>query len=62
MVSIDKIIDYENGKLSNEEAIEMFQEMINDGTAWTLQGSYGRTAATLIAQGVCTPAGPKLSA
>ena len=53
MVSINKIIDYENGELDNEEAIEMFQEMIDDGSVWQLQGSYGRTAIMLIEEGAC---------
>ena len=58
MVSIDKIMEYENGEMDNEEAINFFQELINDGTAWTLQGSYGRMAAELIKSGACTlPAG-----
>jgi len=33
--------------------VAMFQEMINDGTVWQLQGSYGRTAQALIAGGIC---------
>jgi hypothetical protein len=32
----------------------MFQEMINDGSVWELQGAYGRTAVYLIEQGICT--------
>ena len=54
MVSVDKIMDYEAGELDNEETIAMFQEMINDGSVWGLQGHYGRTAVDLIKSGVCT--------
>lgn len=54
--AIDKIIDYECGLLSDEDTIEMFQELIDNGMAWTLQGSYGRTAQALIEAGYCTPA------
>ena len=53
---VDKIIAYEDGEMSEEEIIEFFQELINSGVAWKLQGSYGRTAKALIEQGYCTPA------
>lgn len=53
MVAIDKIMDYENGTLNDEEVIDLFQELIDDGSAWTLQGSYGRTATYLINAGHC---------
>ena len=56
MVDVGKIIDYENGNLSEEETTAMFQAMIDDGTVWQLQGSYGRTAAALIAAGECRDA------
>ena len=50
---VDKIIAFENGDLSDEATIEFFQEMIDDGTVWTLQGSYGRTAQHLLDEGYC---------
>jgi len=53
MVSVDKIIAYESGELSDEETIELFQSLINDGTAWQLQGTYGRQANALIEAGLC---------
>ena len=53
MVSIDKIMDYENGELDHEEAVKMFQEMIDDQSVWKLQGSYGRVAMMLIEEGFC---------
>ena len=31
----------------------MFQEMIDDGSVWKLQGSYGRMATALIEDGHC---------
>jgi hypothetical protein len=58
MISIYQIMDYENGLLDNEASIAMFQDMINDGSVWSLQGHYGRTAVELIKSGVCTR--PKL--
>lgn len=54
MPNIDQIIAYENGDLSFEETVEMFQGLIDTGAAWTLQGSYGRTAAAFIDAGVCS--------
>ena len=36
------------------EQIEAWQHLIDTGLAWTLQGWFGRTAANLIKQGVCT--------
>jgi len=50
---IDKIIQYENGSMSDEETIEFFQGLIDTGMAWTLQGHYGRTATQLIEAGLC---------
>jgi len=48
---INQIIEYENGNLNDEETIELFQELIDTGMAWELQGSYGRMAEYLIEQG-----------
>jgi hypothetical protein len=49
---LDKIIEFENGNLTDEEAIELFQELVDTGLAWKLQGFYGRMASTLIEQGI----------
>ena len=48
------IMDFENGEVSQERLVEGFQHLIDTGEAWTLQGSYGRTAISLIEQGLCT--------
>lgn len=53
MVTVDQIMDYESGEMTGPETIEFFQELIDDGLAWTLQGHYGRTAARLIDTGEC---------
>lgn len=51
---IDAIIAYESGMLSDDGAVTLFQELVNSGLAWQLQGHYGRTAAALIRNGVIT--------
>jgi len=45
------IICYETGELSQEGILQLFSELIKTGMAWTLQGSYGRTAYALIENG-----------
>lgn len=45
------IFEYESGQLSDERSLELFAELIENGMAWTLQGSYGRMATKLIANG-----------
>ena len=47
----DKIINYECGLLNDTGVLELFAELIKNGMAWTLQGSYGRTASDLIDAG-----------
>ncbi len=51
---MSQVLDYEMGILEDDEVVEMFQELVNTGLAWSLQGSYGRTARDLIEQGVIT--------
>ena len=51
---IGRMIEYENGDLDEGETLALFQNLIDSGAAWILQGHYGRTAAALIKAGVCT--------
>ena len=39
-------------ELSEEATIAWFQELVNSGLAWQLQGSYGRTASALLRAGM----------
>ncbi len=43
--------DYETGSLDFDQVVELFQHLVDSGIAWSLQGSYGRTAAALIEAG-----------
>jgi hypothetical protein len=52
---VDKIIQYETDEMSTPELIEFFQELIDTGEAWRLQGHYGRMAKELIRSGYCHP-------
>lgn len=54
MIDVSWIMDYEAGELEPDEIVEGFQKMIDDGSVWSLQGSYGRMAARLIEEGLCT--------
>ena len=57
MILVDKIIEFESGEMEPEQIVEFFQELIDSGMAWKLQGSYGRTAMALIEAGHCTRKG-----
>lgn len=48
---VDQIMEYESGMLNDSETLEMFSGMVRSGTAWSLQGHYGRTASALIEAG-----------
>jgi hypothetical protein len=48
---INSIIAFEQGDLGDEGVLELFSDLIKTGMAWSLQGFYGRTAASLIEAG-----------
>ena len=50
-VPVDDIIRYEDGQMTQDEIIAMFQKLVNSGLAWQLQGHYGRAARDLILSG-----------
>ena len=54
MVDITQLIAFENGALNDEEIFELFQNLVDTGQAWELQGAYGRTAIALINAGYIT--------
>lgn len=52
---VGEIIAYETGEMETEErVIRLFQHLVDTGAAWSLQGSYGRTAQALIEAGYVT--------
>jgi hypothetical protein len=55
MPDVDKIIRYELGEMDEQEVVMFFQDLIDSGLAWQLQGHYGRTAERLIDAGLCRP-------
>ena len=46
----------EGENASDKEIIIAYQYLIDTGMIWSLQGWYGRTATSLIEQGVCEKA------
>jgi hypothetical protein len=51
---VGRIIAFEQGDLDHDEVVELFQELVDTGMAWSLQGCYGRFAANLIEAGEVT--------
>lgn len=47
-----RMMDYEDGTLSNTETLTLFQYLIDTGLAWKLQGHYKRMANALIEKGL----------
>ena len=45
------IIDFEGGELSANGVLRLFSRLVSTGQAYQLQGSYGRTAHSLICDG-----------
>jgi hypothetical protein len=52
---VDQLIAYEEGQLTEDEQIALFQHLIDTGTCWHLEGHYQRVAATLIEAGLIKP-------
>lgn len=51
---IGQIMAYESNDLNQEQIVTLFQELVDSGMAWQLQGHYGRTARNLIDAGYVT--------
>lgn len=48
----DRLIDFENGDLSDGEIVALFQELLESGLIDHLQGSYQRQCQLLLDAGV----------
>lgn len=53
MEQYEYMIAWEEGNLSPDEEISLFQSLIDSGLAWKLQGCYGRRAKFLIEAQLC---------
>lgn len=51
--AFDAIMAIECEELTQESYVRHFQTLIDSGIVWSLQGHYGRTAMSLIDEGVC---------
>jgi hypothetical protein len=49
---VDQLIAYEEGQITEDEEIALFQHLIDTGTCWRLEGHYHRVGATLIEAGL----------
>ena len=56
-MNVSFIMAFESGELTEDEVVAGFQDGINSGLVWRLQGSYGRMAVRLIEAGLCSPKG-----
>jgi hypothetical protein len=50
---LDQVIEYEAGRLNQDDKVILFQSLIDSGLAWSLGPVYSETAAQLIGMGVC---------
>ena len=48
----ERIVEYEQGKLDDQQTIQLFQELVDSGLIMKLQGHYGRLAAQLLEAGL----------
>ena len=50
----DSIIRYAQDEMDDEEIVSFFQDLVDTGLCWKLQGHYGRVAISLIENGLIT--------
>lgn len=52
MDDLDDMIAWEQGELTLEGEVKLFQRLVDNGMAWKLQGAYGREAMALLRAGL----------
>ncbi len=52
-----RIMQFEYGIMTADEIVRLFQDLIDTGIVWSLQGTYGRMAKRMIDLGYCKPKG-----
>lgn len=57
MTDLEAVEAIESGAASQETIVEAVQQLIDTGTVWHLQGSYGRLAYRMIESGDCSMVG-----
>lgn len=58
---VNQIMDFESGQMEMPEMVEFFASLIESGLAWSLQGSYGRMATSLIENRMISRSGEVLA-
>jgi len=53
---IGQIIEFEDGLLTEEQTVDLFNDLIETGLIYQLQGHYGRMAQAMIDAGLIAPA------
>jgi len=48
MPDINDMMAWENGEMNEHREDKLFQQLVDSGLAWTLQGMYGRRASQLL--------------
>jgi hypothetical protein len=60
MPNVADVIAFEEGELTEEEAVEFIGGLLKSGMAWRLQGYYGRMAVSMIEAGLLSEDGDVL--
>ena len=51
---VEQLAAWTEGKLTEDETVDLFQQLVDTGQAWTLDGHTSRTATDLIEAGLVT--------
>jgi hypothetical protein len=51
---INQIMSWESGEMNETDEDTFFQDLVNSGLVWQLQGAYGRNAVALASAGRIT--------